>query len=145
MLNIEKVVGLKGIVKNIEKVQRAVEKNIMRNAVSQGLKPIMERAKSLAASNFKSNTIAKMIGKKAYLNKKKQIIGKVFVRPQPDRTVKLQGRDVPFEVVANVLEFGRKDGSLPARSYMRRARDEAGGKALQIVENEVQKGLKTYG
>jgi hypothetical protein len=145
MLNVERVVGLKAIVRNIDNVKSDVEKKIIRNAIAQGLKPIMARAKSLAKSNFKSNTIAKMIGKKVYTNKRKQIIGKIFVKEQKDRMVKVQGKDVPFNVVANFLEFGRLDGSLPARSYMRRARDEARGKALQIVETEIQNGLKKYG
>jgi len=137
------IIGDKALEKELRELYQGVRLSIMRSAINAGLTPILKRAISLAKSNFKSDTIAKHIKKSAKnKNKKKGVVGKVFVEEQPERKIKLEGREVPFEVVSNILEFGRKDGSLPARSFMRRAREEMKSEALKVVREKTKSVLE---
>jgi len=144
-----RIAGDKILAKKLKKLADTSARKVMRPAINAGLTPIRKRAIELAKANFKSDTIAKEIGKSAKKSRRGSgVVGKVFIKKQPNRTIKIKGKQVPFEVVANILEFGRKDGSLQARSFMRRAREEMGGqaiikvreKALERLEIEWEKG-----
>ena len=138
MASIE-IVGDKELERELKELAATSARSIMRPAINAGLTPIKKRAVSLAKSNFKSDTIAKEIGKSVKKARRRGgITGMVYVKPQPERMVKVNGREVPFEVVANILEFGRKDGSLPARSFMRKAREETKSEALRIVKEKAK-------
>ncbi len=117
----------------------------MRPAISAGLTPIRRRAIQLAKSLFGSDTIAREIAKSTKKSKGGSgITGMVFVKEQPERTVTVKGRKVPFEVVAQILEFGRKDGSLEEKSFMRKAREEKREEALSIVTRKAEANLKKF-
>ena len=130
------VKGVPQLEMRLRRIENREALKIATLGIREGLKPIKKRAQELAKANFKSETISKMIRSKA-----KKGIGKVYINKMPDRTVTVEGREVPFEVVANILEFGRLDGSMPPRSYMRRAREEKGKEGLEIAKKVIAGGV----
>jgi ABC-type antimicrobial peptide transport system permease subunit len=118
-------------------------KKIMKPAINAGLNPIKKRAEQLAKGNFKSKTIAKQVKKSAKVSKDKTgIVGQVFIKHQPERTIKIEGREAPFEVVANILEFGSAEMNIPARSYMRRGREEKRAEAIRTTTAKAKERLR---
>jgi HK97 gp10 family phage protein len=130
--------GVKELEKRLEKIDRKIADKVLRSATSKGLDPIKRRAKS----NCQWPSIKKLIGKKVWKNKKKQITGKVYLRPTKDgRTIELKGKTVGFEAVGQILEFGRKKGDLKPRPFMRPAREQAKAAALKAMAEEGEKRL----
>lgn len=141
--NTIELVGDKKLQKQLEMLKDSVVRQVMKPAYSKALTPINKEAKRLANQNFNSKTISKMIGKKVSVSKRgKGLVGKVYVRPdKTGRTIDIEGRQAPFEVVANIQEFGKKDGSLPARPFMRPAMESKKTAAMAIVKEEAKKNL----
>jgi len=137
LTQVAQISGLSEVMKNLQKVDKQFNSKVILPAVRKGLVPIQRQAKA----NCNHASLKKLIGKKAFINKKKEVSGKVYMLPSKDRTIKLQGRDVGFEVVANILEFGRKRGDLKPEPFMRPARDTAMPAAYKAMEEEAKKRL----
>ncbi len=124
--------------KRMRQFDKKANKKILLPAIRKGIIPIKRQAKR----NAPWKSIRKLIASKAFVARSKNVIGKVFVRKSKDRTIKLEGRTVGFEVAANILEFGRKKGDLKPRPFMRTAREEKKFEAMRIVKQEVAKRIK---
>lgn len=111
---------------------------VLKPAVNKGLNPIMQKAKQ----NCKWNSLRKLIGKKTGKTKKGTISGKVYMKPSKERTIKLNGRDVGFEAVANILEFGSSKQNIRPQPFMRPARQQAHSQALTEFQKEAESRLK---
>lgn len=144
MANVKDMAGMIGdkeLQKTILNLTNSAAKKIMRPAVANGLKPIKKEAKTIADQKFKSDSLSRLIGIKARA-KKDNVFGKVFMVPRKtDRTIKIKGQEVPFEVAANIQEFGRKDGSLEPHSFMRPAMDNKRSEAMKKVEEKARELL----
>lgn len=145
------LVGDKQLKLILNQLSGKVSQRIMVKSIRKGLLPVKREAKRLSNSQFKSDTIAKLITVKAGKTRHGDAYGKVFVSPtKAQRTIKLEGRDVPLAVAANIQEFGRKDGSLKPHPFMRPAMDSKRGEAVtrltltarQELKKEVQKAVK---
>ena len=101
---IAKITGDKALAKRIAALAGKGANRIMRPAIGKGLAPILKQAKA----NQRHASLRKLIGKKVITKKAwpKDVAGKVYMKPSKDRTINLQGREVGFEVVGNILEFG---------------------------------------
>ncbi len=132
------IIGDKQIEAQLKNLGRNAERRIMRPAVSKALTPVNRQAKANARAQLSSSTISRMIGKRVWSNRNRRVVGKVYVRPdKTGRTIILEGRVVPFEVVANILEFGRKDGSMPPRPMVRVALEQQRGAVRRILATEI--------
>ncbi len=137
--------GFEELEKKLKNIENKMADKVLKAATSKGLDPIKRRAKA----NCQWSSIKKLIGKKAWKNKNKNITGKVYLKPSKEgRTIKLDGRDVGFEAVGMILEFGRpgkkshgKTPPMPPRPFMRPAREQAKGQALKAMANEGKKKL----
>lgn len=139
--NMAGLIGDKELQKTILSLTDNCAKKIMRPSIVAGLKPIRKEARANADSKFKSDSLSRLIGIKAKA-KKDKVFGKVFMRPDKSgRTIKIKGKEVPFEAVANIQEFGRKDGSLEPHAFMRPAADSKRTEALKEVENKARELL----
>ena len=139
MSNPVKITGLDNILRNLKRIDRQMNSKVIRPAINKGLKPIQSATKN----NCKWKSIRRLISKKAYVNRKKEVKGKVFLRPDKSgRTIMIKGREVGFEVVGNILEFGSVKQNITPRPFMRPARDQAANTALAIIEKEIRERLK---
>ena len=135
------LVGDKELEKTLLKLSDRAAAMVMRPAISAGLTPVMKEAKLISNQKFKSDSLAKLIGKKAW-SKKDKVSGKIFMLPNKStRTIKIKGKDVPFEVAANIQEFGRKDGSLESHAFMRPALGNKKSDALKALTNKARELL----
>lgn len=133
------VIGLNDLIKNIDRVDKDFNRKVFLPAIRKGLNIIAKQAKA----NCKWQSLRKLISKKAFISKKdKNAKGKVFLRPSKDRTIKLEGREVGFEVVGNILEFGSVKQNIKPHPFMRPARDHAAARARFEMEKEAEKRLK---
>ena len=145
------MVGDKQIRATLNQLSNKVAQRIMVKAVRKGLLPVKQEAKRLANTLFKSNSLSKLITIKAGKTKRGDAYGKVYVSPtKGQRNIKLDGREVPLAVAANIQEFGRKDGSLKPHAFMRPALDSKRGEAMARLtlsaklelNKEVKKAIK---
>lgn len=133
------VTGLEDVLKELRRVDRQFNSKVLRPAVNKGLDPVRKQAKALC----KHESIRKLIAKKSFISKRdKAVRGKVFIKPSKDRKIILEGREVGFEAVASILEFGRKKGDLKPDPFLRPALDIAQGAALKIVASESSERIK---
>lgn len=136
------VTGFETVLKNIQKVEKQFKKKVTKPAFNKALEPIKQQAQI----NCRHESLKKLIGKKVITvkkgSRKGEISGKVFMKPSKDRKIILDKREVGFEVVANILEFGRKKGDLKPQPFMRPAIAMRQQEAMSILESEMKKGLK---
>lgn len=123
--------GDKALNSKLAVLKSSAVQRVMKPAMSKGLDPIMRRAKS----NAPWASIRRLIGKKV-TGRGTKISGKVFMKPSNNRTIMLDGREVGFEVVANILEFGSAKQNIRPQPFMRPAREQAKGAALKAMERE---------
>ncbi len=134
------VTGINDVLKNMDKLDKDINRKIVKPAIKKGIIPIKKQAKK----NAKWKSIRKLIRSRVFIAKSGNVIGKVFLSKSKDRFIILEGRKVGFEVVGSILEFGRKKGNLKPQPYMRTAREEKKAEAIQIVKKEISKGLKIW-
>ena len=142
---LEQTIQLTGDLKlmaQLDELKVSAVNAIMGPAISKGLTPVNKEAKRRANMQFKSNYIAKMIGKKVKRGRK-GVTGMILVRDDKrGRQIKVDGRMVNFKVAAMIQEFGRRNGTLKPRPFMRPAMIAMKSTALAIVTREARKNLK---
>lgn len=140
---IAKITGEKELAAKIAALAGKGANKIMRPAIGKGLVPIMKQAKA----NQRHASLRKLIGKKVITKKTwpNDVAGKVYMKPSKDRTINLNGREVGFEVVGNILEFGSAKQNIPPQPFMRPAREQAAGAAIIATAAEASKQLKRMG
>ncbi len=140
---IVKMTGDKKLSARIAALESKVSNKIMRAAVSKGLIPIAKQAKA----NQRHASLRKLIGKKVITKKRwpKDVAGKVYMKPSKDRTIMLEGRNVGFEVVANILEFGSAKRNITPQPFMRPARTNAAAAAISATAAEARRQLQKLG
>lgn len=125
--------------KNLSGLQFKIRDRIMVKAIRSGLVPIGREAKRLARSQFAGDSITKMVSRKAAKSKQGGLYGKVFIDDKKtDRTIIVEGREVPLSVAANIQEYGRKDGSLAPRPFMRPAADSQKDAAVNRMADKAK-------
>jgi hypothetical protein len=136
----------------LKRLPRQLQNKVLRQSVSMGLTPLKSTAVRLAKQKFKSDTIAKMIRKKSGRSRRGYgVYGMIYVskdsksRSDSGKPPTVNGRVVPFSVIAQILEFGHKDGRVPAKSYMREARNMAGGKAMSRMKMAIRSKISSIG
>jgi HK97 gp10 family phage protein len=133
------VTGIQSLIAEMERIDRQMNSKVVRPATLRALSPIRKRAKA----NAPSESLKKLISAKAFVSKKKkEVKGKVYLKPDKKRTIKLQGREVGFEVVGNILEFGSVKQNIRPRPFMRPAAAEGAAEAKNILEKEIRERLK---
>jgi len=144
-MGLEQTIELTGDLKlmaQLDELKTSAVNAVMGPAISKGLTPVNKEAKRRAKLQFKSNYISKMIAKKVKRGRK-GVVGMIYVRDdRQGRTIKVKGRDVDFKVAAMIQEFGRRDGTLKPRPFMRPAMASMKGKALAIIKKEARQNLK---
>jgi len=132
------VTGLDKLLRDMQQIDRQMNSRVVRPATLRALAPIKRRAKK----NAKWKSIQRLISGKAFVSKKGEVKGKVYLKPDKERTITLEGREVGFEVVGNILEFGSVTKNIRPRPFMRPAADEGGTEAKAILEREIKARLK---
>ena len=132
-----KLIGGAQLRAELEAMAGAPGRAVMRGAVRDALKVIETEARSRAPGK----TIRRMIGRKVW-TKGLAVRGKVYVKPNPGRTVSFDGRELPFEFVANVLEFGSSSRGIRPRAFMRGARETKRAEALRELDRSAQARLE---
>jgi len=122
--------------KQLKDMRTTVAKRVMRKAIRKGLKIIQTIAKTKAPGT----TIAKLL-KVSVRTGREGIIGAVEVKPS-ERTVSFEGREIGFEFVANVLEFGSTKMNIREQRFLRGAREQGGPAALAMITQEAGKQLE---
>ncbi len=117
--------------------------DVLRNPIRAGLQPIREEASSRYKALGWSDFAKKSNIKRKVNSGKKGLVGRVAIADITNRTVKLDGRDVPFNVVANILEFGSRSRNIREYRVLRGARDKKQAEALRIVQAKATKSLET--
>lgn len=138
---IAKITGDQKLAATLAALPGKMQKRVMRSAVAKGLAPIAKQAKA----NQRHKSLRELIGKKVIRKKSGDAAGKVYMKPSPDRTINLQGREVGFEVVGNILEFGSAKRGIAPQPFMRPARQQAGAAAIRAVAEEARKQLIKMG
>lgn len=131
------VTGVKELNRQFAAIEKGVQDKIAKPALRKGLNVVAKRAK---AELWWSEHLRGLIG--ARVSKRKadgEAIGKVYMMPSPDRTINLNGREVGFEVVANIFEFGSVKQNIRPRPFMRSAAAHSKGQALAAIELEARK------
>jgi hypothetical protein len=137
--------GDKELLRNLKSIREGSAKRIMRKAITAGLLPVQQEAKRLV----KARSLKRLIARRASV-KSTAVNGMVYVKTAKDRTITLEGREVDFSVVANILEFGSQSRKIPARRFMRGARESQGPRGMkvaidtanQLIEAEWRKPIK---
>jgi len=135
--------GDKDLLRSLKSIREGSAKRIMRKAITAGLLPVQREAKRLV----KSRSLKRLISRRASV-KNTAVNGMVYVREDKDRKIKLEGREVDFSVVANILEFGTDQ--IQPRRFMRGARESQGqygmkvaiDKANELIQAEWRKPIK---
>jgi len=136
------ITGDKKLAKAILALPDKVQKKVVRSSLSRGLTPIARTARK----NQQHKSLKKLIGKSVIKRKRdKMYAGKVYMKPSKDRTIMLKGREVGFEVVGNILEFGSAKRNIKAQPFMRPAAIQSKGAALHAFAEQARKKLKTMG
>jgi hypothetical protein len=130
------LIGDEELRKDIKRMSNSSWKRILRRAVRNALTPIYQQARADAPSS----TIRKLIKKHVYTTKHR-VVGMIRVA-RSSRTVTFQGRQIGFEFVANVLEFGSPTQNIRARRYMRGARERRGKEASDRLIREADKAFR---
>ena len=130
------LVGDKALQAKLRELRKAAQNRIMRPAINAGLTPILTQARATAPST----EIRKLLKKRVAKGRGGSVIGMVRVT-ESTRMVEYQGRQVPFDLVAMVLEFGSDKMNIRARRYLRDARDQQGQAALRIVAQKAEERL----
>lgn len=125
----------------LDQLRFASARRIMRPAISKALTPIAAAARKKSHSK----RISKLISKKVIKVRKSGMVkGKVYVRPGTERgideTITLEGKEVGFEVVGNLQEFGTEKAA--ARPFLRPAMAENKSTAMQIMRVSAWAQLK---
>lgn len=119
-----------------------VQAKVMRRAIGCGLMPIARQARNLQ----RHASLRKLIGTKVVKRKRdREWVGKVYLKPSKERTIMIEGREIGFEVVGNILEFGSAKRNIKPQPFMRAAREQAGGAAIAAVANQAVVELKKLG
>ena len=130
--------GMEQVLNNMAKIDRQFDRKVVIPSVRAALKPIRTKARQLQ----KHQSLKKTIKSRAFKSKKGDILGKVFLSKNKDgRTINLEGREVGFEVVGNILEFGSAKRNITPQPFMRPAREQAAGQARTAMEKEAKKRL----
>jgi len=132
------ITGVEQILGKMAKIDKAFDRKVVKPSMAVALKPIQKIAKSLQ----KHKSLKKLISRKAFISKKKGVLGKVYLRPSKDRTIIFQGREVGFETVGNILEFGSAKQNIKPQPVMRSARASGSAAARAILKSEIKKRLK---
>ena len=131
------LVGDEKLRRGLKALRGAAQRKIMRPAINAGLTPILQQARADAPGN----TIPRLLKKRVKNGKRGNVIGQVYVKESP-RKVRFRGREIGFEFVASVLEFGSPRQGIRARRYLRGARDKRGQEALQALTQKAEERLK---
>lgn len=135
------------IEKDLKKIDRQAYSKVLKPAMKKAVKPIQKQAKA----NAKWPSIKKLIKTKVQKGKN-GILGKIFVAPDKSgRKIQIEGRNVGFEVVANILEFGRaapfNAGGIKVVkpvAFMRNAEAQKKTEAFDVLRKEITKNLRKY-
>jgi HK97 gp10 family phage protein len=111
---------------------------VMRPAIRAGCRVIAKEAKQRAPGD-KRHRIRRLIDVMVKTTSKGNVIGRVYVKESKADTITLDGREVPFNVVANILEFGSPE--IPAQSFMRKSRRVKGAAALRKVSTIADRNI----
>jgi hypothetical protein len=134
-----KITGVEDVLKKMRTIDKQFNSKIVRPAMTEALKPMQQKAKGLQ----RHASLRRLIGRRAFVSKKRQeVLGKVFMRPDKKRTIMLEGREVGFEVVANILEFGSVKKNITPQPVMRPARDASQQICKMVLGREIRKRLR---
>jgi hypothetical protein len=126
-------------------MSKSARNKIVKPALAAGAKIVAKAVRRHARGGlFKSDTMAKMVKVKVWNSKRRrgETVAKVYADERVDkRTVKVQGRNVPFAVVANIQEYGKKDGSLPPHPFFRPGYAESKDSAMLEIERVAKEKL----
>jgi len=130
-----KITGMDEVFKKLKKIDRDFNRKVVKPAINAGLEPIKQRAKQ----NCRHESLRKLISKKAFISKRdKQTKGKVYLKPEKERKIKLDGKEAGFEVVGNIMEFGSQKRNIRPQPFMIPAGQSAKGAAAKIIETKIR-------
>jgi transposase InsO family protein len=134
--------GNKEVMKSMSILERRVQDKIARPSLAKGIAVVARGARR----NQKHMSLRKLVGQKVIRRKAdKEFSAKVFMKPSKDRTIKLKGREVGFEVVGTILEFGSATQNITPQPFMRPALEQGKGAAVAAIAAEARKRLKRIG
>lgn len=133
------ITGAEAIINKMRTIDKKFNSKVVRPAMAAALKPMQQKAKGLQ----RHSSLRKLISRKAFVSKKRnEVLGKVYLRPDKKRTVMIDGREVGFEVVGNILEFGSVKQNITPQPVMRPARDASLALCKLVLERETRKRLQ---
>ncbi len=138
--------GEKQLIKDLQNLRTSAANSILRKATSKALTLTVRAAKKNYNRETKNRNLAKMVTKKVGTMKKGGVYGKVFLKvsKSPHDILMPGGRAVPLNVAANILEYGRHDGSLEPRFCMRNALAETEVQVLYLQAKYVKEYFAKY-
>jgi len=134
------LVGDKDLQERLKVLRKASQRQVMRPALTAGLKPIRQKARDLAPSR----SIARLIKSKVYTGgrrRNKRLIGMVYVAEHGERKVEWRGKQYDFSFVARIQEFGSYHQNIPAVAYMRNARETQAAAAVAAVTKKAKERI----
>jgi hypothetical protein len=137
------LLGDKQLIKDLNDFASSSINEVMRSPTGQALQPIRNLASQKYASHgwndfAKKSNLPREVG----TNKRLGVYGRVILEDIESRTVIVEGREVPFNVVANILEFGSEARNIREYAVMRTARDEARDEAIRIFQERAATELE---
>lgn len=139
---IQLIEGDQALARKLAGLPDKVQAKVMRSAMSRGLTPLAQAARRLQRHPSLRKLIAKAVVRR---KRDRDWIGKVYMKPAKERTVRIDGRVVGFEVVGNILEFGSLKRHIAPQPFMRPARRQAGPAAIRALADQVRKKLRQMG
>lgn len=127
-MSIEKIIGDKNIIANLNMIKKSVKNRILRKALVKALAPVKAKAKNRV--NKRSGMLAKSIKVKATKN------GNAKVYVDPKNHIVIDGKKVNPSKYAHLVEFGTVHSA--AAPFMRNSMDESRSAVFSEVGNEVR-------
>jgi len=136
------ILGDQQLQKDLNTLASSSVNDIMRNPIRAGLQPIREAASQQYKAYGWDEFGAKRNLKRVVNSGKKGVVGSVVLADITSRKVTIEGREVPFNVVANILEFGSRKRNIREYRVMRDARDKNQQEALSIVHRKTTEQIE---
>ena len=137
------LLGDKELEKKLKRLPEQVAKKVLRPGISAGLTPVKNALTKNIRNSVKNGGQFKTGKAVKKYRKDNGIFGMVGVKKMSERKFKLKGREVPFNVVLNILEFGSQKMNIKPKGFMRRARAESKSAAMSRVVAKTREKLKT--
>ncbi len=137
-----KLIGDEKLQKDLNALASSSVNKVLRKPIRAGLQPIRQEAsneyRKLGWDEFaEKRNLVRKVG-----TGKKGVVGRVEIADIWNRMVTVEGRQVPFNVVANILEFGSRKRNISEYRVLRGARDKKQHEAIRIVNDKATEQLE---